>query len=77
MTRSLLAVALLAFAAAPLASQPLPMAAPEDVGMSSERLELIGRVLRAEVDDGLIPGAVVAIARRGRVIFHEAYGYLD
>ena len=77
MIRSLLTVALLAFGAAPLASQPLPVAAPEDVGMSSERLEVSGRVRRAEVEDGLIPGAVVAIARRGRVIFHEAYGYLD
>jgi len=45
--------------------------------MSSARLGLIGDVLRSEIEDGLIPGAVVAVARRGRLVYHEAFGFLD
>ncbi len=56
---------------------PLPRAAPEAVGMSSERLSRIGAALRAEVERGQIPGAVVAVARRGRLVHFEATGFLD
>jgi len=77
MARGLLVLSLCMFPAVAVAGQALPRAAPEEVGMSSARLELIGEVLRSEIDEGLIPGAVVAIARRGRVVFHEAYGFLD
>jgi len=47
------------------AADPLPRTKPEEVGMSSERLALIGRAINAEVAAGQLPGAVVAIARRG------------
>ncbi len=50
---------------------------PEDVGMSSKRLDLIGIELRSEIDRGLIPGAVVAIARKGKLVYYESFGYLD
>src|SRR4051812_10622436 len=56
---------------------PLPRAAPEAVGMSSERLARIILVLRAEAEAGRLPGAVLAIARRGNLVLHEAVGYLD
>ncbi|HWL88309.1 MAG TPA: serine hydrolase domain-containing protein, partial [Polyangiaceae bacterium] len=49
----------------------------EDVGVSSERLLRIGRVLRAEVEAGRIPGAVIAMARRGALVHMEALGYRD
>jgi len=50
---------------------------PEDVGLSSERLARIGRVLRGEVDAGRMPGAVVAIARKGALVHLDALGYRD
>ncbi len=50
---------------------------PESVGLSSERLERIGIRLQAEVAAGRLPGAVLAIARQGRLAYHEAFGYLD
>src|SRR5262245_65024427 len=64
----------------PLAAQaadPLPRAKPEAVGMSSERLALIGRQINAEIARDQLPGAVLAIARRGKLVHFEAYGYLD
>ena len=44
--------------------QPLATAAPEQVGMSAERLSRITAVLKKEIADGKLPGAVVMVARR-------------
>ncbi len=44
----------------------LPTTKPEQVGLSSERLERIGQVPRADVERGRIPGAVVVVARHDR-----------
>jgi CubicO group peptidase (beta-lactamase class C family) len=54
----------------------LPQAEPEAVGMSSARLARIVTVLNEEVEAGQLPGAVIAVARHGRLVFHEAVGYL-
>ena len=56
---------------------PLPWAKPEDAGMSSARLGEIAKTLNADVARGRIPGAVVAIARRGKLVYFEAFGYRD
>src|SRR5262249_8615840 len=56
---------------------PLPTTTPESVGLSSERLRRIGDRLREDIDNGRIPGAVVAIARRGKLVYLEAFGYRD
>ena len=54
----------------------LPTAKPEQVGLSSERLERIAQVLRVDVERGRIPGAVVVVARKGRVAL-QAVGFRD
>ncbi|MGD9904303.1 MAG: serine hydrolase domain-containing protein [Vicinamibacterales bacterium] len=61
----------------PVSADRLPVASPESVGLSSERLERLARAIRAEVDRGRVPGAVVAVARRGRLAYYEAFGYRD
>lgn len=53
-----------------------PRAEPEAVGMSSARLGRIVPTLSAAVDAGQLPGAVIAIARHGKLVFHEAVGFL-
>src|SRR5215472_6466107 len=58
-------------------TDPLPRAKPEAVGISSERLAEIGKVLNADIENGRIPGAVVAIARKGKLVYFEAFGYRD
>jgi len=50
---------------------------PEDVGLSSQRLQRIRDVLQADIDNGLVPGAVLLIARRGQIASSEALGYRD
>jgi CubicO group peptidase (beta-lactamase class C family) len=57
-------------------AQGLPKASqPEDVGFSSERLKRVTDALQTEVDKGAIPGAVVLIARNGKVAYFEAIGF--
>jgi CubicO group peptidase (beta-lactamase class C family) len=57
--------------------EPLPRAKPEDVGISSERLAEIGRVIMADIEQGRLPGAVIAIARRGKLVYFESFGFRD
>lgn len=45
--------------------------------MSSARLGEIAKTLNGDVARGRIPGAVVAIARHGKLIYFEAFGYRD
>ena len=58
-------------------AQDLQAAAPESVGLSSERLEEATRGLRAHVDAGDIAGVVAAVARNGRLVYLESLGELD
>ncbi len=55
----------------------LPLATPEEVGMSSERLARIGSVMQRYIDYRQVPGTVTLIARRGRVVHFEARGFMD
>jgi CubicO group peptidase (beta-lactamase class C family) len=61
-----------------MTSLGLPLAErPEQVGLSSERLARITAKINADVERGAIPGAVLAIARSGRIAYGEAIGYRD
>jgi CubicO group peptidase (beta-lactamase class C family) len=55
----------------------LPTAAPEDVGFSSERLARIAPVIQGEIEKGQYPGAVMLVARHGKVIYFDSVGQLD
>jgi CubicO group peptidase (beta-lactamase class C family) len=55
----------------------IPTGKPEDVGMSSERLARIGPAMQKSIDAGEIAGVVTLVARRGRIVHFEAYGYSD
>jgi CubicO group peptidase (beta-lactamase class C family) len=56
----------------------LPRAeSPEQIGLSSLRLQRLADVVRRDVDRKLIPGAVLAIARAGRIGYAEAFGFRD
>ena len=58
-------------------AQPLPTAKPESVGLSTARLERLAQAIRRDVEAGRMPGAVVAISRRGKLVYHEAFGFVD
>jgi CubicO group peptidase (beta-lactamase class C family) len=57
--------------------QRLETATPEQVGMSSARLERIAEALKKEVSDGKLPGAVVLVARKGKIAYSGAAGFQD
>src|SRR3982074_2452463 len=57
-----------------LGAQPLPVAKPEQVGMSSQKLAKISQVLKKEADDGSFRGAVVMVARKGKLVYQSAVG---
>ncbi|MGF6347220.1 serine hydrolase domain-containing protein [Variovorax sp. W2I14] len=59
------------------AAQSLPTASPERVGLSTERLQMLTDVLKADVAAGKIPGAVLLVARQGKVAWFEPVGKLD
>jgi CubicO group peptidase (beta-lactamase class C family) len=77
MIRLLATTLCLVASGAAFAADPLPRAKPEEVGMSSERLARIGEVLKADIAASRIPGAVIAIARHGRLVALDAYGWRD
>lgn len=55
----------------------LPRARPEEVGLSSERLQRLTDALQGYVKDGKLAGAVALVARRGRVAYLGAFGQRD
>jgi CubicO group peptidase (beta-lactamase class C family) len=61
----------------PAVATPLPKASPDVSGMSASRLERIGTVLNREIEQGRLPGAVVMVARRGRLVYQGAWGFQD
>jgi len=50
---------------------------PESVGISSERLDRIDRVVNQYVDNQWISGATAIIARHGKIVYHRSFGMRD
>ncbi len=61
-------VSLAAFGAA---AADLPRAEPAAVGLSAEGLGRLEAVLRADIANRVIPGAVLLVARHGKVAYFE------
>jgi CubicO group peptidase (beta-lactamase class C family) len=60
------------------AETPVPMASsPEEVGLSSVQLKRIEAVTEQQIKDGLVPGAVMLVARRGKVAWVSVQGKRD
>lgn len=57
--------------------QELTPGLAEEVGMSSERLNNLTHTFHQYVDQGKLPGTVTLIARKGKIIYHEAIGMQD
>jgi len=73
-----LAALALSVMALPAWAQGIPKAqSPEEVGFSSTRLKRISDRMEEGVKNGEIPGAVVLIARNGRIVMLDAFGYRD
>ncbi len=57
--------------------QGLPIAIPEEVGISAERLERIRPVMQGYVEKENLPGFLTVVARRGKIVHFETIGMRD
>src|SRR5262245_11348301 len=55
----------------------IPLAPAEQAGVSAKKLEKIREALKTEIEAGKLPGTVVMIARKGKVIYADAVGFQD
>ena len=60
-----------------LSAQEFAKTAPEKVGMSSERLEYLTSTFQEYVDNEELSGAVVLVARRGKIAYFKSFGKSD
>src|SRR5215471_14806778 len=85
LSQAFLSQALFSYAAPSLAQQAnsrsgagagfLSTGSPESAGMAADRLSKIAGPIQETIERGEIPGAVVLVAREGRVVFNKAFGY--
>jgi len=52
----------------------IPSSSPETVGMSSERMARISSLSRDYVDSSRVAGIVTMVARKGKIVYYEAFG---
>ncbi|MBK9527046.1 MAG: serine hydrolase [Acidobacteria bacterium] len=55
-------------------SQALPVAAPQAVGMNAAKLNGIDALVEADIAAKKLPGAVVLVGHKGKIVFRKAYG---
>jgi CubicO group peptidase (beta-lactamase class C family) len=65
---------LLAVPCSTVAAQSLLPAAPQSVGLSAEHLKLIDGEVERAIADKKLPGAVVLVGRKGKIVYRKAYG---
>src|SRR6266700_7602209 len=52
----------------------LPHAKPEQIGLSTTRLQHLSDAFKREIDKGTLPGATVMVARKGQIGWFDAIG---
>lgn len=75
--RSFLATVVLLFAflsASALQAQALPRTTPENVGLSSDRLERLPAAMQRYIDANQLAGTVTLVARNGKIAHLESRG---
>jgi len=59
-------------------AQELPkLSRPEEAGFAADRLARLTQFFQSEVDKAAIPGAVLLVARNGKIVYRQAVGYQD
>ena len=53
----------------------LPTAAPEDCGMRSDQFDRLSALIESHIAEGKHPGAQIAIARHGKLVYEQTFGY--
>jgi uncharacterized protein YbbC (DUF1343 family)/CubicO group peptidase (beta-lactamase class C family) len=55
-------------------AQGLPLASPGAVGMNAAKLDQIEQLVLADIADKKLPGAVVLVGHRGKIVYRKAFG---
>ena len=55
-------------------AQGLSVAAPQTVGMNAAKLNQIDALVEKDIADKKLPGAVVIVGHKGKIVFRKAYG---
>src|SRR6478735_12225085 len=55
-------------------AQGLPVAFPQTVGMDPAKLNQIDALVEQDIKDKKLPGAVVLVGHKGKIVFRKAYG---
>lgn len=50
---------------------------PEEVGMSTEKLKEVDKIVQESLREKAFPGCQVLIARKGKVVYNKSFGYFD
>lgn len=74
MKRIIILPILLTLVYSTLFAQPLPLVNPEKAGMDKSRLIYADNAINQSVQDGNIPGAVLAVVRHKKLAYMKAYG---
>ena len=59
------------------AATPIASASPQSAGVSAQRLERLTAAFKKEVDEKRLPGAVMMISRKGKLVYSQALGLRD
>ncbi|MFT3744864.1 MAG: DUF1343 domain-containing protein [Pyrinomonadaceae bacterium] len=55
-------------------AQGLPVVPPQTVGMNAAKLNQIDAIVEADIAAKKLPGAVVLVGHKGKIVFRKAYG---
>src|SRR5687768_2597464 len=55
-------------------AQGLPVAVPASVGMNTAKLNQIEQLVLADIADKKLPGAVVVVGHKGKIVYRKAFG---
>lgn len=67
----------LTFATTPSAKEKLTTGRASEVGVDAAKLNQAASLIQKSVTDRKIPGAVILVARNGKIILHQAFGHRD
>src|SRR6059036_2130873 len=67
----------LTFLAAVSTHAQLPVSTPARAGFDSARLEVLHAITKRFVEEGQHAGAITLLARNGKLVDFQAYGYRD
>lgn len=83
MRKLVFAIAMLLVVAATAQTKSIKKTAPlspgtaESVGLSPERLARIDQMCNEAIENGEVPGIVALVSRKGKIVYHKAFGMAD